>query len=183
MAYEVYVRLMFNAPCLGNERHPDPEPNKMLRNSDGAVIFHHSWWRSVVGQAASAYNKHQKVVSKIRFNPEIDGTVKLYKRYYYTDDGRGTKVKRYKLHESFFCGDVIGVKALIPDAIPLDDFKELMDVVGAYYGISPFGWDRGFGRFKVVECGRVYGKRNGGDSDQRQLDVDSSNQSEVTETN
>jgi len=176
MAYEAYVRIMFNAPCLGNERFPDPEPNKMLRNADGNIVFLQVWWRTVIGQAAKAYNKHQRVVSKVRFSPEVDGTVKLHKRYYFRND-KGARVKRYKLHEAFESGDVIGVKALVPDAIPLDDFREILELGGAYYGISPFGWSKGYGRFKVVECGKIYGKRTGGSSHTRKPDVDTPGES------
>ena len=172
MPYEAEIRLTFDEPCLGNERFPDPEPNRMARNVENNVIFRQVWWRTLLTNAAEAYSKHQGRVKVILWTPEVDGTVKLYKRYYYT----GTinqRVRRFKHHEAFLRGDTIGVKALVPDDIPIEDLKEILEIAGKYFGISPFGWNRGYGKFTVKEVKRVYGKRRkaGGVDHQGQPDV------------
>ena len=156
MPYEVDIRLSFIEPCLGNERYPDPEPNRMLRNTEGTVVFMQAWWRTVLLKAAQAYGKHQDRVKQVRWTPEIDGTVKLFTRYYFVK-ANNTRVQHAKAHEAFERGDVIGVRALVPDDVPLVEFREILQLAGTYFGISPFGWRRGFGKFNVVEMHRVYG--------------------------
>lgn len=158
MAYEVCIKIRFSEPCLGNERAPDPEPNRMRRNTEGEVVFAVVWWRSMVVRAAEIYSKHQKRVNGILWTPEVDGTVKLYKRYYYMTEGTH-RVKRFKQHEAFLDGDVIGVKALLPSGLPIGDFQEILTLAGSYLGISPYGWRRGFGKFKVESVERVYPQR------------------------
>lgn len=172
--YEVYLRLRFDTPCLGNLRREDPHPNTMMRDHDGNIIFSQVWWRAIVLQAASTRCLHQEQVRNILWSPEVDGTVKLHKRYYSLNGQRF-----YKEHEAFLANDVIGVKALIPDDITIEDLTELMGIAGAYYGISPFGWKQGFGKFKVVEIARTVNRghtsvedRNKGQPDEAVPGVD-----------
>lgn len=149
--YEVYFRLRFDSPCLGNMRPEDEsKPDTMMRNLDGAVTFSQTWWRTVVLQGANSYGKHQERVKGILWASAVDGTTKIFRRHY-QKDGK----KLVKDHESFVAGDVIGVKALVPDDIPITDLKEIMDISGEYFGISPFGWKMGYGKFKVIEIGRT----------------------------
>jgi len=167
--YEVYIRLSFDEPCLGNERGADNEPSRMRYNSEGTVIFQQSWWRSMVISAVDGYNKHQHETGKILWTPEIDGTPGTYKRHYtIVEDGK--RVRKYKLHESFNRGEVIGVKALVPDGIPVEDLRELMQLAGTYYGISPYGWSKGYGKFRVVELSKVYNRRSDGKANDKAAD-------------
>lgn len=145
MPYEAYLTLTFSEPCLGNDRRPDPEPNKMLKSAEGKVIFPQAWWRSITGRAATAIMKHQERIFDVLWTPEIDGTIKLHKRFYGSDGA-------FKLHEAFERGDHIGVKALIPNDIPFDDFISILRLAGEYFGISPFGWRRGYGRFSILSA-------------------------------
>lgn len=149
MSYEVCIRIEFSSECLGNIRKPDPEPNLMLRDQAGTVIFNQSWWRSATKRAADVFGKHQMKIREVRWTPEVDGTIKLYDRYYFANGER-----HIKQHEAFLVGDVVGVRALVPDDIPIDDFESIMSVAGRYFGISPFGWRKGKGRFKVLEVER-----------------------------
>jgi hypothetical protein len=173
MPYVVEVTLIFDEPCMGNIRNPDPEPNTMLRNSEGRVIFHQAWWRTIMIKASEAYFKHQQLVKKITWTPEIDGTLCLIKRYYTKIEG-GARIRCFKPHEGFDRGSVIGVKALVPDGIPIGDFKELLSLAGEHFGISPFGWKLGYGKFKVKEVRQVYGIRHRSLDNTGQPDVDPS---------
>jgi len=161
--YEVYIRVQFDEPCLGNERGSDDEPTRMRRNAAGTVIFQQSWWRSMLSRAVDGYNKHQKAVTDILWTPEIDGTTSMYERYYgVTEDT--VRVRKIKLHEAFNCGDVIGVKALVPDGVPLDDLNDILQLAGTYCGISPYGWSKGYGKFKVLEVSKIYNRRRDDES-------------------
>lgn len=151
----VVVRIRFTTPCLGNIKD-NAQGGRLchLRDGAGRVVFLQSWWDSAMAQAARAYGRHGKAVRKIRWSPIVDGVTHVFTRYYKRDT--------YRKHDAFRAGDEIAVKAMVPTEIPTADFRELVSVLGEYFGISPFrhpggtqnrtidGRDGGFGRFEVV---------------------------------
>ena len=154
--YEVYLRLRFDSPCLGSSRSEvEGGPDRMLRGSDGNVVFSQVWWRTIVCQGAKSVGRHQDRVRAILWTSAVDGTTKIFRRYYHLRSESGETQKLLKDHEAFLIGDVIGVKALIPDDVPMEEFRDIMSVAGEYFGISPFGWKMGYGKFKVVEIART----------------------------
>lgn len=154
--YEVYLRLQFDSPCLGSMRNDvDGGPEKMMRGTSGNVIFSQTWWRTIIVQGANSFGKHQDRVRAVLWASDVDGTTKLFRRYYTTRSEKGEVQKCFKDHEAFLAGDVIGVKALVPDDIPIEDMRHIMSIAGEYFGISPFGWKMGYGKFKVVESART----------------------------
>lgn len=138
---EVTVRLRFNKECLGAVRKG--ACNEMLRDPDRRVMFLATWWSAVMRYAAQVVNHHQDLVDKIDWDPIVDGTTKIFRRYYETS--------RYTLHEAFLAGDIIGVNCVIPSGMTQDAFWQLMTVAGTYRGISPYKPDKKYGTFDVVE--------------------------------
>jgi hypothetical protein len=138
---ELTVRIRFNNVCLGSVQKKNC--NEMLRDPDGRVMFLPTWWRSVTVFAARVLNRHQDLVREIDWDPLVEGTPKMYKRYY--------KPGRYTLHEAFLCGDAINVHCVIPTGMTVEDLKTIMEVVGTYKGISPYKPDLKYGTFQVVE--------------------------------
>ena len=168
--YEVYLRLRFDAPCLGSVRgETDGSPDTMLRSPDGSVIIPQTYWRTIVCQGAKSYGKHQERVRGMLWTPSVDGTTNIFRRYYHLRSNEGANKKMFKDHEAFLTGDVIGVKALVPDDVPLEDLREIMTITGEYFGISPFGWKMGYGKFKVLEAMRT---RREGQNEQDSNTVD-----------
>ncbi len=163
--YEVCLRLRFDSPCLGSLRGEENGPDKMMRDTDGHVTFSQTWWRTVICQGAESYGKHQDRVKGVLWAPIVDGTTKLYRRYYHLSSEQGAPQKMYKDHEAFLAGEIIGVKALVPDDIPLEDLRDIMAIAGEYFGISPFGWRMGYGKFKVLEAVRTRKDQNERTSD------------------
>lgn len=151
---ELTVRIKFTKECLGDVRQKT-EPNAegkswpcyyMPRTPDGSIRFEAGWWRSSLLFAANILGKHHRAVKNVHFDVLIDGRTRsdpefLYRRYLESD--------RWILHEAFYPGDVIGVNCVVPDSISDDDFWKLMDLVGRYKGVSPFG-PRRYGFFSVV---------------------------------
>lgn len=154
--YEVYLRLQFDSACLGSTRNEvEGGPDKMLRSTDGNVVFSQTWWRTIITQGAKSFGRHQDRVKSVLWASAVDGTTRLFRRYYHLRNNQGEPQKCFKDHEAFLAGDVIGVKALVPDDVPIEDIKDIMSVAGEYFGISPFGWKMGYGKFKVIEVGRT----------------------------
>jgi len=139
---EATVTLQFITPCLGNVRGGPGEPDKFEHDPvTGLVTFYQSYWQNLLVRGAQAYSKCQNGVRLIRVHPCIDGKPKIYRRYYGYDS--------HTDHEAFLVGDEIIVKALLPDGMTPLDFEAILKLAGGYFGISPYGWQSGFGRFTV----------------------------------
>ena len=136
---EVGVTLQFITACLGNVRRPTCD--LFDRSPDGHVIFLQSYFRSLLIYGAQAYGRHQNTILQVRIHPHIEGTVHTYRRFWSADE--------YTDHEAFLVGDCITIKAMLPDNITQDDFKAILKLAGGYRGISPYGWQSGFGRFTI----------------------------------
>jgi len=145
---EVVVTLRFVTPCLGGRRAKElGQPDTMSRDRDGHVIFQQNWWNSLLSYGAQAFSKHQSRVREIRWDPIVDGSTEIYERYW-----TGTE---HTDHEAFPAGSEIGVRAMLPSKFSINDFKKILEIGGKYKGISPYGYDDGYGRFEVVEVRRA----------------------------
>ena len=147
---EVIARIRFTTPCLGAERKP--RCDTMLRDKEGRVILMQSWWRSALRFAAKAMCRHQDDIENIQVDPVVDGTTRIYKRYFSTAS--------FQEHECFDAGDEITVRFCLPNAIPVESFTELLSTAGKYVGISPYGFKLDFGRFAVLEVVKKHAGNN-----------------------
>jgi len=137
---EVTITLEFTQHCLGDCRYKNK--SKMLRDPKGRVMLLAPWWLAIMRYAAEVLGAHLEAVKDIDWDPIVEGETNDYKRFY--SPGKWT------LHEAFYPGDQVVAKAVIPDAISLDDFRELLRIAGRYKGISPYRKDRQYGTFDVV---------------------------------
>jgi len=146
---ELTVRIKFTTACLGNIKKQsagDRWPSYLMpRTPDGRVRFEAQWWKHSLKFSAEVLCRHQRAVNDIHFDVSVDGKPDInpenfYRRYL---DG-----KKFLKHEAFKEGDIIGVNCIVPSQIDDDDFWRLMDRVGRFKGISPFG-PREYGFFVV----------------------------------
>jgi len=141
---EVIVKLRFNNHCLGNCRRQ--RISEFLHDPNGKVMFLPTWWESIMRYAAKLLNRHQSNVKSIDWDPVVVGEPTEYRRFY----AQG----RFCTHEAFLPGDTIAVHAVIPATIPLDDFRELLDIAGSYKGMSPYKPENKYGTFEVLDVSR-----------------------------
>jgi hypothetical protein len=98
--------------------------------------------------AANLRNRNQKIVKSIVWDQVIDGQVKFFKRQ--VADSRKRKRRGFAIHEAFTSGDVIGVRAVLPNGLSIDDCADLLVIVGKYRGISWFqSEDVRYGTFEL----------------------------------
>lgn len=138
---EVTVDIMFSSPCLGANRSEDG-PVKFDRAGDD-VIISPAAWRNALELAAGSIGIPVDRVIGIRIDPCIKRRPGIFKRYY--------RQGAYTEHEAYNAGTYITVNALIPPEVNKETFIKLLENIGVYWGISPYGWRmQGFGRFKVM---------------------------------
>ncbi len=138
---EVVVKLQFNQPCLGDVRKE--KRSEMLKDPRGRAMLLPTWWKSVASFAARLLNRHQELVTRVDWDPVVEEPVKEFRRYY----GPG----KFTVHEAFLAGDVIVVRAVLPDGLPVEDFREIMATAGRYKGICPYKPENKMGTFEVLE--------------------------------
>ncbi len=149
---EVTIRIRFNQVCPGACRRKEDSNviHAMQRDPEGNVMFLPTWWASLARYASKVLNRHQKAVKQIRWDPVVDGTPRKWRRYFPVPEDKPNVRPRYALHEAFMPGSVIGVNCVLPREISPDDLWQILDVAGAYRGISPYKSNEGYGTFQVV---------------------------------
>jgi hypothetical protein len=114
----------------------------MLRAPDGRVMLLSSWWTALMRYAAEVFGGHHEAAQAIDWDPIIEEDTSDYKRFYAPG--------KFTIHEAYLPGDQITVRAVTPDAISLDDLRELLRIAGRYKGISPYRKDKQYGTFEVI---------------------------------
>lgn len=151
---EVTIRIRFNRECLGSARRRGAKGQVkfcMLRDPRHRVMFLPSWWHQLLRYAATVTNQQQGIVKRIDWNPVIDGMPRAAWKRTIVADGKVERRMRYAVHEAFLPGDVVGINAVLPDGLSIEQFQELLEIVGTYKGISPFQRDdERYGTFEVL---------------------------------
>ena len=150
---EVTIRLRFTTACLGHINRNNRGTNlyEMPRDHSGRVMFFASWWQQELVFAAKLAASSDGLVRNISWALHIDGSVSRWKRYLVDTRNRKRAHRPYAMHEAFIPGSVIGVTAVLPTGLELFKFRELLEFVGTYRGISPFRRDDAtYGLFDVV---------------------------------
>jgi len=140
---EITVDIRFISPCLGATRDPDDEGPVRFDKVGGDVMFPPSAWRKVLEKAAAGIGMPTAFVADIRIDPRVYRKPGTYRRYYTQDE--------YTIHEAYLPGECISLCVLLPDNVSEDLLLRLLDNVGRFWGMSPYGWKRhGFGRFEIL---------------------------------
>lgn len=150
---EVSIRLQFNQVCLGaaKRRRKGQVYFGFDRDADDRVLFLPSAWAGVMRYAAKLANKHHNVVQKIDWWPVVAGKPRNDWRRTIISRQEGIVRSHYAVHEAFQPGAAIELFAVLPDELCLDDFKELLSIVGKYKGFSPFNTTTDhYGTFEVL---------------------------------
>lgn len=150
---EVVITVEFKRPCLGVAKRQQGRGKVFVfeRDRAGCVLFLASHWHVLMGRAASLANRYHSLVKHIVWDPSVAGTPSpdWFRR---TAVAAGETSRSFFVsHEAFYPGSRVVVSAVLPDGIHADDFWRLMDIVGSYWGYSPYNnqTDR-YGTFDVV---------------------------------
>lgn len=146
---ELRVRIRFTKACLGDQKQVAKAGGWLVfllpRGADKQVRFDPAWWRDGLRYAAKLINRHQDAVhqvcadGKVYTNPDARS---MYRRH--------LPGKRYIKHECFPEGMAVDLHFAVPTEISEEDFKLLLNKLGAFRGISPYGF-RDYGFFVVEQ--------------------------------
>lgn len=160
---EVIIKLRFNRECLGASKRKRHSQTVFAFDRDPAdrVMFMPSAWLSVMRYAAKLSNRHHSVVQKIDWCPIVEGQPRNDWRRTIVNRAGPTTKTHYAVHEAFPPGSTILISAVIPDEIPLNEFEELLAIVGKYKGFSPFNnATEHYGTFEIISITSLRGCAN-----------------------
>ena len=121
---------------------PNGERDHFQRTSTKELIFQQAWWFSAFADAIQCSNIRGIKPNHISMQLTINAPTQIYKRKY----SRG----RYRMHEAIFPGTKVTFKALVADHVTESNLRVILERMGAFVGISPYGHNLGYGLFSVI---------------------------------
>jgi hypothetical protein len=148
---EMKIEIEFVTRCLAlspNRREGDTD--WFRKDSEGNLIWNQAWWYSAITNTAKMYEIRSVKPSMFNFCPVVAVvTTEVYKRKYGSNS--------YRSHECIPTGTRAVFTAVVADQITESVLYNLLEKMGMYVGLSPYGHRLGYGKFTVksvdlVDC-------------------------------
>lgn len=127
---------------LANGYDSDGDHDRFQRDSTNAIIFQQSWWHSAFAAALPGTGIRHIKPNDICMDLTVDTKTELYKRRYGRDS--------YRVHEAIMPGTKVTFQALVADHVAESNLRTLLDRIGRFIGLSPYGHKLGFGKFRLL---------------------------------
>lgn len=138
---EAQFSLEFTSHVLANSTNSDGEKDVFQRDSDGKLVFQQSWWYSAFTKAIELSHIRGVKPGDISMDLIVDAPTKPYHRRY----GEA----KIRIHEAIMPGTVVNFNAVVSDQVTESILRLLLDKMGTFVGLSPWGYNLGYGKFKV----------------------------------
>lgn len=134
----------FVSHCLANGRDPQNKDHEVFaKDSRGRVIWQTNWWHSAFQRAINEGKLRNIKPAQINICLVVEVEISVYHRR--IEEGW------YRDHEAICPGTQVSFKAVVDDGITESAFRTLLERVGSFVGISPWGYNLGYGRFEVLD--------------------------------
>lgn len=140
---EAQFTVEFLRHVLANGVDAQGRRDRFQKTGTNDLVFQQSWWHSAIAAALPGTGLQHVKPGQICMDLIVAAPTRLYRRRY--GDGQ------YRLHEAIFPGTRVTFKALVDDGITESVLRTIMDRVGRFIGISPYGHKLGFGIFRLVD--------------------------------
>lgn len=151
---EVTIKLRFTRPALGYAQRRTRAGGViyvMPRDPAKRIIFLASWWRERMDYAARVLSRYRDLALKIAWDQVVEGRLSHCNRTVHKKRGGSVVKSGFAVHESFRAGAEVTVHAILPDNLTIAAFRELLDIVGRYKGMSPYYSESDtYGTFEVL---------------------------------
>lgn len=135
--------LEFTTHVLANGIGPDGEKDHFQRDSTKALVWQQSWWYSAFTRAIELAHLRRIKAADIHMNLSVNAATDIYRRRYGDDN--------YRTHEAIMPGTRVSFEAVVADHITTSNLTSILDKMGKYVGLSPYGYKLGFGKFNVIK--------------------------------
>lgn len=138
---ETQFVLEFTSHVLANSTNSDGKKDMFQRDSDNKLIFQQSWWYSAFTKAIELAHLRGVKPGDISMDLTVDAPTQLYNRRY-----GDSKVRT---HESIVPGTAVTFNAVVSDHVTESVLRLILEKMGTFVGLSPYGFRLGYGKFKV----------------------------------
>lgn len=138
------IEVEFTRHVLANGIGPNGERDHFERDSQKNMIWQQSWWYSAFAKAIELAHIRGIKASDVCMNLTATAATKLYRRRYGDD--------KYRTHEAIMPGTRVRFEAVVADHVTESNLLTIMDRMGKYVGLSPYGYKLGYGKFNVISC-------------------------------
>ena len=136
--------LEFTTHVLANSVNPTGYNDSFQRDSDNHLIWQSSWWYSAFMKAIDIAHIRGIKPGDINMDLVVDTPTAVYKRRY----GEG----KFRTHEAIMPGTQVTFEAVVADHVTESNLKTILEKMGKFVGLSPYGYRLGFGKFRVINC-------------------------------
>jgi hypothetical protein len=105
-------------------------------------VWNQSWWYSALSSAIPQSGVRDVKPGHFNFRPNVSARTQLYRRKYNKD--------KFRTHESIMPGSRVAFEFVVPDHVTEGMARKIMEYLGSYIGLSPYGYNLGYGKFNVV---------------------------------
>ena len=127
---------------LANGYDNDGDHDCFQRDSTNAIIFQQSWWHSAFAAALPGTGIRHIKPYDICMDLTVDAPTEIYKRRYGRDS--------YRKHEAIMPGTKVTFRALVADHVAESNLRTMLDRIGRFIGLSPYGHRLGYGKFRLL---------------------------------
>ena len=152
----------FTTHCLANGTGPNGEKDVFQRDNTNRLIFAQSWFYSAFTHAIELARIRGVKAADIHMNLAIKADTAMYNRRY--------GEKKFRMHEAIMPGIRVTFEAVVADHVTESSLKTILDKMGTYIGLSPYGHRLGYGKFNLITV-EVAPSDDSEDSDSKESDA------------
>lgn len=139
-------KLEFTTHVLANSQGPTGERDHFQRDSENKIIWQKSWWYSAFAQAIELAQVRGIKPADIHMALALEAPTEVYRRHYSTAEREDC----YRKHEAIMPGTCVEFEAIVGDHVTESHLRAILQRMGKYVGLSPYGYKLGFGKFNVL---------------------------------
>ena len=135
--------LCFTSHVLANGTGADGKPDQFQRDVDNRIVFQQCWFHSAFCRAIELAHMRGVKAADIQMDLTFDAVTQPYRRRY------GDSC--FRTHEAIMPGTRVTFNAVVADSVTENMLRILLERMGKFVGLSPYGFKLGYGKFSVVK--------------------------------
>ena len=134
----------FLTHCLANsEPGTASAADTFQRDGDGKIVMQQSWFHSAFGKAIYLARLEDQVEpGEIQIDPSVKADTQNWVRHY----GEGMS----RTHEAIMPKTRVVFDCMVADHVTHRMLHAILEKMGKYVGLSPYGFRLGYGKFNVI---------------------------------
>jgi len=140
---EAQFTLEFTSHVLANSTISDGTKDMFQKDSEGKLIWQATWWYTAITKGIELARIRGVKPSDISMDLSVSAPTQVYERRYGHNESR--------LHEAIMPGTLVTFNAIVADHVTESVLRLILEKIGTYVGLSPYGHRLGHGRYIVKD--------------------------------